>query len=498
MNKIRPTTAAQFLCVIALGISVVASQTRAWAEGDVTVVPAPAANSTPAQQTASTDGTPVIHKSAHKKKAATAPAAATVYTATPGAAPATAPASAQPQPPPGVVVPLTKYAQSTTPPPPHAPINPVSSLAQQQHVTPVPPAPIRVSNVSITVPATTTTTTTTAQTHTPGLGGPTVETGLPVAKYPGMDGPIKGVSTYIPSTTPLPAKSVSGATTHPYYASIIPSAVIPLTSASAGSFSTPAPSRTTTATTPPPPDFVFTNFTKRSKLNYPWKTGIITTMFWIGEGGSSISPTDNIGSAWDENWRSHNRGNDSPDDRNGFASADHASTINPFYVALPFNDLAYPDKAQDWVPRSWHRPNQDGKQVSACKDRWVCIKNSNGRLCYAQWEDVGPLRSDHAEYVFGNDRPNTYTKAGLDISPAVAQYLGIDGNRRAITAWKFVDEDDVPPGQWLKYDEQAVIFTAMHQLRSSNSSDLPIQRSAEPIDNQNIDSNKKKVDQSKG
>jgi hypothetical protein len=348
--------------------------------------------------------------------------------------------------------------------------------------------PIKVSSVSITVPGTTT-----GQIHTQGLGGPTVETGLPVAKYPGMDGPIKGVSTYFPTATPMPAKSVTGATTHPYYASIIPPAVIPLTSASAGSFSTPPPSRTTA----PPSDFIFTNFSKRTKLNYPWKMGIITTEFWIGEGGSTISPTDNIGSAWDENWRSHNRGNDNPEDRNGFASADHASTINPFYVALPFNDLAYPDKAH-WVPRSWHRPNQDGKQVSACKDRWVCIKNSSGRLCYAQWEDVGPLRSDHAEYVFGDERPDTYTRAGLDISPAVAQYLSIDGNRRAITAWRFVDEEDVPPGQWLKYDEQAVIFTAMHQLRSSNASDLPIQRSSEPIDKQNIDANKKKVDQSKG
>jgi hypothetical protein len=111
------------------------------------------------------------------------------------------------------------------------------------------------------------------------------------------------------------------------------------------------------------------------------------------------------------------------------------------------------------------------------------------------------LRSDHAEYVFGDERPDTYTRAGLDVSPAVAKYLDIDGNKRAITSWRFVDEEDVPPGAWLKYDEQAVIFSAFEQMKNSRQPafDLPIQRAAEPIDDpSNIESNKKKVDQSKG
>jgi len=318
---------------------------------------------------------------------------------------------------------------------------------------------------------------------------PTVETGLPVARYP-------GIPTYVPPSVTLPpAKSVTGATTHqPYFASTFRPSVVPLTSSAAGSFA--SPSRTTTSSS----DFVFTNYSRKAKNTYPWKTGIITTMFWIGEGGSSISSTDNIRSSWDVDWMPNNHGSDSPNDRNGYAAGNHASTLNPFYVALPFNDLAFPDKARDWVPRNWHRPPQDGKQVSACKDRWVWIKNANGRSCFAQWEDVGPLRYDHAEYVFGDERPDTYTRAGLDISPAVAQYLGIDGNRRAITSWRFVDDEDVPPGAWLKYDEQAVIFTALQQLkRSGSSSDLPIQRSTEPInDPENTDSNKKKVDASKG
>jgi hypothetical protein len=329
----------------------------------------------------------------------------------------------------------------------------------------------------------------------PAALGPTVETGLPVARYPGMGSPIQGVSTYFPASMTLPGKSIAGTTTRqPFFASTYPSSLIPLSSSSAGSYSSPS------RTTGPSSDFIFTNFGGKVKNTYPWKTGIITTMFWIGEGGSNISSTDNVASAWDENWRSTNRGSDNPNDRNGFATAEHASTVNPFYIALPFNDLAFPDKAREWVPRRWHRPPEDGKQVSACKDRWVEIKNAQGRPCYAQWEDVGPLRYDHAEYVFGDERPDTYTRAGLDVSPAVAQYLDIDENKRAITSWRFVDDEDVPPGAWLKYDEQAVIYTALHQLKSStSSSDLPIQRATEPIDDpSNIDSNKKKVDAAKG
>jgi hypothetical protein len=486
-------TAFHHLFLIAIIFAVMGWE-AAVADDDVTVIPAPVTAQAPSQKTVAADGTPVIHKSLHKKKhhatetASTTPAAASAAVATGTNAPlppAVTPASSTRSQASVVVGPATSNPLPSTTPSVTVGPSPTRTLPPPESAS-----SIKIISISIPVPVAPA-----PAVHTAALV-PTVETGLPVGRYTGMDGPIKGVSTYIPTTTPMPmpVKSVTGTTTHqPYYASILPSSVIPLTSATTGIYSTPS------RTTSPPPDFVFANFSKKPKASYPWKMSIITTEFWIGEGGSSISPTDNIGSAWDENWRSHNRGNDNPDDRNGFASADHASTINPFYVALPFNDLAFPDKARDWVPRSWHRPNEDGKQVSACKDRWICIKNANGRSCYAQWEDVGPLRSDHAEYVFGEDRPDTYTRAGLDISPAVAQYLGIDGNRRAITSWKFVDDEDVPPGQWLKYDEQAVIFTAMHQLRNSSStSDLPIQKATEPIDDENTESNKKRIDQSKG
>jgi len=497
-------TAHNCLYFAAIVLAAVGWGMPALADDDVTVIPTPTSTTAPSQKTAPPDGTPVVHKSLHKKRHATTAVASTA-------------GAPQPSPPAPVIAPVTVSNKPVTPPqqtpvtvvwtahpPPAATIAPAQPPALPTTTKPpvivvigrspsLPPA-----NPAFARSAPLANSANPAATVTVGPAAlvPTVETGLPVARYPGMGAPIKGVSTYIPMTASLPpAKSVLGATTHqPLYASVLPASVLPLTSSAAGTYSTP--SRTTT----PSADFVFTNFSRKTKVTYPWKSGIITTEFWIGEGGSNISSTDNVASAWDEDWRSKNRGNDSPNDRNGFATAEHASTVNPFYVALPFNDLAFPDKAREWLPSGWYRRPKDGKQVSACKDRWVWIKNAQGRSCFAQWEDVGPLRFDHAEYVFGSERPTTYTRAGLDVSPAVAQYLGIDENKRAITSWRFIDDEDVPPGAWLKYDEQAVIYTALHQLKNSSSTpDLPIQRATEPIDDpENIDSNKKKVDASKG
>ena len=440
--------APKCLYPIAISLAVIATATWVCADNDVTVISTPAADSPPSQKNVTSDGTPVIHKSLHKKK------------------------------------------------------QPTATTAEQSSVTVVPiPSPTGAPGATVPVkPAVTTAVAPHPQSTTPArpaATGPTVETGLPVARYPGMGTPIVGVSTYSPvnSGTFPPGTPISRTPPHlPILASAYPSSFLPMTSSAAGSYSTP--SRTMSPTS----DFVFANFSKKPKVTYPWKTNIITTEFWIGEGSTPISSTDNMASSWDEDWRANNHGSDNPLNRNGYASGTHASTLNPFYVALPFNDLAFPDKADRWLPYGWHRRPKDGKQVSACKDRWVMIKNTKGDVCYAQWEDVGPLRYDHAEYVFGDERPLGLgdNQAGLDVSPAVAEYLGIDHKDRPLTSWRFVDDEDVRPGPWLKLDEQAVIFTALHQLKSANTS-LPIQKASEPIDDpQKVDANKKKVSDSKG
>ena len=75
-----------------------------------------------------------------------------------------------------------------------------------------------------------------------------------------------------------------------------------------------------------------------------------------------------------------------------------------------------------------------GPAVSTCKDRWVAIRKGN-RIAYAQWEDAGPFRTDHWQYVFGNERPkpNLNKGAGLDVSPAVRDYLRAETNGQSLT-----------------------------------------------------------------
>jgi hypothetical protein len=97
------------------------------------------------------------------------------------------------------------------------------------------------------------------------------------------------------------------------------------------------------------------------------------------------------------------------------------------------------------------------------------IKNRAGRLCFAQWEDAGPGATDDAEYVFGNAQPAA--SSGLGISPAVAKYLGVDSS--AITSWRFVDDEDVQPGMWMRYLEQALLFRAMHERQNSPPASAP-------------------------
>ncbi len=92
------------------------------------------------------------------------------------------------------------------------------------------------------------------------------------------------------------------------------------------------------------------------------------------------------------------------------------------------------------------------RAVSTCKGRWIAIRKGN-RTAYAQWEDAGPFRTDHWQYVFGNERPkpNLNKGAGLDVSPAVRDYLGLKPTD--VTDWRFVDFKEVPRGPWSTHGE---------------------------------------------
>jgi hypothetical protein len=183
---------------------------------------------------------------------------------------------------------------------------------------------------------------------------------------------------------------------------------------------------------------------------FPWRKEIVTTTFWIGEKPTANNPVPNRSSSWDVNWTKNYGGYDDPTKRNGFVPAKFTPRQNPFYCALPYNDKStngHRPEAARVVP--WFREAYQGPAVSTCKGRWIAIRKGN-KVAYAQWEDAGPFRTDHWQYVFGNERPkpNLNKGAGLDVSPAVRDFLGMQDTD--VTDWKFVEFSEVPPGPWAK------------------------------------------------
>jgi hypothetical protein len=181
----------------------------------------------------------------------------------------------------------------------------------------------------------------------------------------------------------------------------------------------------------------------------PWKRNVVATVFWVGEEPAENNPTPNNKSAWDQNWEENFGGYDHPERRNGLLPADFTPQLNPFYIALPYNDVAkggvHRPEASEVIPWFWEAYRGDG--ISVCKGRWVAIHHE-GKVCYAQWEDVGPFEVDHWQYVFGNEPPraNRNKAAGIDISPAVRDFLKLRSGAKV--EWRFLDERDVPRGPW--------------------------------------------------
>ena len=183
---------------------------------------------------------------------------------------------------------------------------------------------------------------------------------------------------------------------------------------------------------------------------YPWRKEIVTTVFWIGEKPTANNPVPNRSSSWDTNWTKNYGGYDDPEKgrRHDFIPVKFTPRQNPFYCALPYNDKAkegHRPEAPRVVP--WFKEAYQGPGVSTCKDRWVAIRKGD-RTVYAQWEDAGPFRTDYWQYVFGNERPKTTLNrgAGLDVSPAVRDYLGL--NETDVTDWRFVEFREVSRGPW--------------------------------------------------
>jgi hypothetical protein len=188
---------------------------------------------------------------------------------------------------------------------------------------------------------------------------------------------------------------------------------------------------------------------------YRWRPSIVTTIFWIGESPRGHNPVPNFRSSWDRYWYYSYGGYDNPDtgSRRNFVPVKFVPRQNPFYFALPYNDVERGHTKREasrvipWFKQAFVR---DGQTV--LKDRWIAVRRGN-RVCYAQWEDCGPFRTDDWRYVFGDERPrpNLNQGAGLDVSPAVRDYLGL--GVKDPCDWKFVEYREVSPGPWAKYGD---------------------------------------------
>jgi len=200
-----------------------------------------------------------------------------------------------------------------------------------------------------------------------------------------------------------------------------------------------------------------------SGMTYPWKLHVTCTIFWIGEAPAGRNTTPNYKSSWDQQWSSNFGGYDDPEPSNrvaNFSSGDFrpknfTPKLNPFYVALPYNDVQgwgqHKPEASRVIPWFARMNPEPGKTV--CKGRWIQIYNGS-RSCYGQWEDCGPWVTDDWEFVFGNKPPKTTENgsAGIDLSPAIRDYLGLRSGQKV--HWRFVESSQVPYGPWKKYGQE--------------------------------------------
>ena len=98
-----------------------------------------------------------------------------------------------------------------------------------------------------------------------------------------------------------------------------------------------------------------------------WKRGI-ATVFWVGEGEDEDNGfISNVPSAWDEKWMQHYGGVDTADERCGDQPCDFEPKENPFYIALPYNDL---DDNGDTKQNANRIPWYHASEKSILKNRW--------------------------------------------------------------------------------------------------------------------------------
>lgn len=195
---------------------------------------------------------------------------------------------------------------------------------------------------------------------------------------------------------------------------------------------------------------------KTKQSPYPWHRNITATIFWVGESPTANNPTHNRSSAWDPDWMKNFGGFDDPNPVNrtrDYRPKKFIPKLNPFYIALPYNDKVNYKKTKTSAKRviPWFNRTFKKEGQSVCHNRWVAI-HYKGKICCAQWADVGPFETDDWSYVFGKSKPKAKANnaAGIDLSPAVRDYLGINGADNKCD-WRFAELSEIPYGPWRKF-----------------------------------------------
>jgi hypothetical protein len=176
--------------------------------------------------------------------------------------------------------------------------------------------------------------------------------------------------------------------------------------------------------------------------------GVVSTVFWVGESSNASNGyIANNESAWDEQWQQNFGGIDDPELRNDYLPAKFTPKENPFYIALPYNDIDSSGKRKTTAGNCLAYSVFKQDNYSWCKNIWVKIRHNQKEL-FAQWQDVGPYEEDDTGYVFGQNAPKNKNdaRAGIDVSPSVRNFLDLSDVDKV--DWSFVTPASVTEGPW--------------------------------------------------
>jgi hypothetical protein len=153
----------------------------------------------------------------------------------------------------------------------------------------------------------------------------------------------------------------------------------------------------------------------------------------------------------------------------------HSNRVRPeaesFYIALPYNDVTHGQfKPEAPLVIPWFKQSYTGPGQSVCRQSLDCHSQRESPLLRAMG-GLRPVSHDHFQYVFGNERPkpNLNHGAGLDVSPAVRDYLGLAPTD--VADWQFVKF-----GMCLRVPGEATAITIISSSRVAKASSVWLRR----------------------